>query len=55
MLSVLGFRLGSVMRCAFEVVFFTHNWQLEPVTFPLSTKETRKYESSYEEIDGIVG
>ena len=27
----------------------------EPVTFPLSTKETRKYESSYEEIDGIVG
>ena len=28
---------------------------LEPVTFPLSTKETRKYESSYEEIDGIVG
>jgi len=29
--------------------------QPEPVTFPLSTKETRKYESSYEEIDGIVG
>ena len=27
----------------------------EPVTFPLSTKETRKYESGYEEIDGIVG
>ena len=26
----------------------------EPVTFPLSTKETRKYESGYEEIDGIV-
>ena len=27
---------------------------IEPVTFPLSTKETRKYESGYEEIDGIV-
>ena len=26
----------------------------EPVTFPLSTKETKKYESGYEEIDGIV-
>ena len=26
----------------------------EPVTFPLNTKETKRYESSYEEIDGIV-
>ena len=31
----------------------TAQWNNEPVTFPLSTKGTRKYESGYEEIDGI--
>ncbi len=31
------------------------DWFSEPVTFPLSTKETRKYESSNEEIGGTIG
>ena len=47
-------RLQPVSDLQAEVSRLKRELAIEPVTFPLSTKATRKYESNYEEIDAMI-